>query len=100
MITEIADRFVDLGSELSLGVVARDRSLPLTFEATGLPAGTSINATTGRITGTPTETGSYDVTVTVTDAADKMGRLAFANGNGNGCCAAGSNGTNGATNGH
>ena len=78
VITEIADRFVDLGSELSLGVVARDRSLPLTFEATGLPAGTSINATTGRITGTPTETGSYDVTVTVTDAADNASTVTFA----------------------
>jgi DUF971 family protein len=42
---------------------------PLTFAATGLPPGLSINATTGEITGTLTgqSAGSYTVTVTAND---------------------------------
>ena len=37
------------------------------WSATGLPAGTSINATTGVISGTPTTDGVYTVVVKVTD---------------------------------
>lgn len=33
------------------------------FEAGGLPAGLSLNATSGKITGTPTEAGSYNVSI-------------------------------------
>lgn len=40
---------------------------PYTFSATGLPDGVSINSTTGVISGTPTRSGNYTVTVTVTD---------------------------------
>lgn len=40
-----------------------------TYSAVGLPAGLSIDATTGKITGTPTQPGTYSVAVTVTDAA-------------------------------
>jgi len=35
------------------------------YQALGLPAGMAINATTGLISGTPTEVGEYSVTVTV-----------------------------------
>ena len=37
-------------------------------EAVGLPAGLSINATTGAVTGTPTTAGSYDVAIYGIDA--------------------------------
>ena len=37
------------------------------WTATGLPAGLSINAATGAITGTPTTTGSYTATIRATD---------------------------------
>jgi autotransporter-associated beta strand protein len=38
------------------------------FGATGLPAGLSLNQSTGAITGTPTAAGSYPVTLTATNA--------------------------------
>ena len=40
-----------------------------TFAATGLPPGLTIDPVTGRITGTPTAGGTYDVVVTATNAA-------------------------------
>lgn len=40
-----------------------------TFAATGLPPGLNIDPVTGRITGTPTTGGTYDVVVTATNAA-------------------------------
>lgn len=39
-----------------------------TFGATGLPPGLSINPTTGAITGTPSAPGTYNVTVTASNA--------------------------------
>ena len=40
----------------------------VTFEAVGLPAGLTINETTGAVTGTPTTAGSYEVSVYGKDA--------------------------------
>ncbi|GHF50228.1 peptidase M4 [Streptomyces mashuensis] len=49
----------------------------LTYAATGLPAGLSINSSTGLISGTPTTTGTSSVTVTVKDSAGKTGTASF-----------------------
>ncbi|MEU5614697.1 M4 family metallopeptidase [Streptomyces sparsogenes] len=49
----------------------------LTYAASGLPAGLSINSSTGLISGTPTTTGSGTVTVTVTDSAGKSATTSF-----------------------
>lgn len=38
------------------------------FEAGGLPAGLTLNATSGELSGTPTEAGSYNVSVYGIDA--------------------------------
>ena len=43
----------------------------LTWSATGLPAGVSIDATSGLVSGTPTVTGPFTPTITVT----RLGRL-------------------------
>jgi beta-glucosidase len=47
---------------------------PYTFTATGLPAGLSIS-TAGTISGTPTVSGTFNYTVTVTDSAGHTGTL-------------------------
>ena len=42
---------------------------PYVYSTTGLPAGLSINSSTGSITGTPTTANAYSTTVIVTDSA-------------------------------
>lgn len=44
---------------------------PYTWSATGLPAGVSVNTSTGVLSGIPTESGPFSAAVTVTDANHK-----------------------------
>ena len=46
----------------------------LAWSASGLPTGLTLGAATGRITGTPTVAGNYNVTVTVRDALSSASR--------------------------
>ncbi len=59
-----------VGQPVSLQINASDLALnqTLDFSATGLPAGLTINAASGLITGSPTDVGTYDVTVTAVNA--------------------------------
>src|ERR1017187_8337946 len=42
---------------------------PYRWSTSGLPAGLTINSTTGQITGTPTAAGSFGIAITVSDSA-------------------------------
>ncbi len=60
------------GATVSLQIQASDPDGgSLSYSATGLPPGLSINATTGRITGTVSSSasGTYNTQVTVSDGA-------------------------------
>ena len=50
----------------------------LTWSATGLPIGLSIDPSTGAVTGTPTTAGASTVTLTATDGAGYAGSTTFA----------------------
>jgi hypothetical protein len=55
------------GQAYSGSLSASGGSAPYEWSATGLPPGTSINTSTGTITGTPTAPGNYTPTFTVSD---------------------------------
>ena len=59
------------GSPLSYQI-ASDAS-QVTYGAAGLPRGLTVNTTTGAITGTPTESGTYTVTVSATNGSGRTG---------------------------
>jgi subtilase family serine protease len=83
-----------VGTAASLQISATDSASgqTLTYSATGLPAGLSIGASTGLISGTPTTAGTSDVTVTATDSTSASGSAAFTwtvnSASGGGCTAA------------
>jgi YVTN family beta-propeller protein len=67
-VTSPGSQTTNVGTPVDLLISASDADgNPLTFGASGLPAGLSINAGTGRITGTPNTVGNSTVTVTVSD---------------------------------
>jgi hypothetical protein len=79
---------IPVGQVLGCGVVGRAYSetvsadggtSPYTFAVTGgsLPTGTSLNASTGVISGTPATPGIYNFTIQVTDANGLAGSFSF-----------------------
>jgi serine protease len=68
-----------VGTAVSLQIQASDSASgqTLTYSASGLPAGLSINSSSGLISGTPTTTGNSSVTVTATDTTGASGNAAF-----------------------
>ena len=62
---------VRVGSAVNVSFTVAGTSETLAWSATGLPAGVSINPSTGRISGTPTTAGSYTATVTAKGSANE-----------------------------
>ena len=80
-----------VGTAASLQIQATDSAAgqTLSYAATGLPAGLSINTSTGLISGTPTTAANNNVTVTVKDTTGATGTASFAwniGGSGGGTC--------------
>ncbi|RSM51801.1 hypothetical protein DMB66_40935 [Actinoplanes sp. ATCC 53533] len=68
VLTSPGDQTSWIGTAVSLSVPRTGGRLPLVWSATGLPAGLTINASTGVISGTPTTFQTLTTTVTVSDA--------------------------------
>jgi hypothetical protein len=68
-----------VGTAASLQLHASDSASgqTLTYSATGLPAGLSINSSTGLISGTPSTAATSNVTVKATDTTGASGSAAF-----------------------
>ena len=67
-----------VGANANLQISASDSGgASLTYSATGLPAGASINSRTGLITGTLSTAGTSNVTVTATDSTGASGHTSF-----------------------
>jgi serine protease len=67
-----------VGTAVSLQIHASDSgSSTLTYSASGLPAGLSINSTSGLISGTPTTAATSSATVTATDTTGASGSTSF-----------------------
>ena len=63
------------GSSFYFGPFALNAlSSPATFSATGRPAGVSIDALTGELSGTPTQTGTFTLVVTATNVTGSDSR--------------------------
>jgi Putative Ig domain len=77
-VTSPGNQSSTVGTAVSLQVAASDSASgqTLTFSATGLPAGLSISSS-GRITGTPTTSGTSTVTVTAKDTTGASGSTTF-----------------------
>lgn len=84
-----------VGTAANLQIQATDSASgqTLTYSASGLPAGLSINASSGLISGTPTAAGSSSVTVSAKDSTGATGSAPFTwtispSSGGGGCTAA------------
>ena len=66
-----------VGAAYSQALAAAGGTAPYTWLAPGLPAGLSINTSTGVISGTPTTTGTYGFNASVTDANSAVFTKAF-----------------------
>ncbi|MFF4547952.1 M4 family metallopeptidase [Streptomyces sp. NPDC001406] len=77
-VTNPGSQTATVGTAVSLQIQASStNSGALTYSASGLPAGLSINSSTGLISGAPTTAGSSSTTVTVTDSTGATGTATF-----------------------
>jgi len=60
--------FLKAGTTLDFSASAPAGTGPITYSASGLPAGLKIDPKTGRVTGSPTKAGTFRITVTAQNA--------------------------------
>ena len=78
VVAPIADRDATVDTALTFSPDVTDANGDaLSYAATGLPVGLSINETSGSISGTPTAIGIYNVTITATDPDDASDTTSF-----------------------
>ncbi|MFJ1535411.1 putative Ig domain-containing protein [Streptomyces mirabilis] len=88
-VTNPGSQSTTTGGAVSLQIHATDSGgASLTYSATGLPTGLSINSSTGLISGTASTAGTYQVTVTAKDSTGASGSTSFTwtVGSGSGGC--------------
>ncbi|WP_037853301.1 putative Ig domain-containing protein [Streptomyces sp. NRRL S-340] len=77
-VTNPGSQSTTTGGSVSLQIKAADSAgAALTYSATGLPTGLSVNSSTGLITGTASTAGTYQVTVTAKDSTGASGSTSF-----------------------
>jgi GH25 family lysozyme M1 (1,4-beta-N-acetylmuramidase) len=80
-VSNATSRSSDEGAPVSVAITAsgpdQTAGFAPSFSATGLPPGLTISSTSGRITGSPTSSGTFKVTVTAADALGGSGTASF-----------------------
>ncbi|MGW4490821.1 putative Ig domain-containing protein [Streptomyces sp. NPDC004376] len=77
-VTSPGSQSATTGGSVSLQIHATDSAgAALTYSASGLPTGLSINSSTGLISGTASAAGTYQVTVTASDSTGASGSASF-----------------------
>ncbi|WP_238924795.1 putative Ig domain-containing protein [Staphylococcus epidermidis] len=78
-VESIADQTQEVNTEINpIKIEATDNSgQTVTNKVEGLPAGVTFDETTNTISGTPSEVGSYDITVTTTDESGNTTETTF-----------------------
>ncbi|MEU1530918.1 putative Ig domain-containing protein [Streptomyces fagopyri] len=77
-VTAPGNQSTTTGGSVSLQISASDSAgATLTYSASGLPTGLSINSSTGLISGTASTAGTYSTTVTATDSTGATGSASF-----------------------
>ncbi|MEV0977614.1 putative Ig domain-containing protein [Streptomyces sp. NPDC049915] len=77
-VTNPGSQSTTTGGSVSLQIHATDSAgAALTYSASGLPTGLSVNSSTGLISGTASTAGTYQVTVTAKDSTGASGSTSF-----------------------